>query len=53
MNVIRWCPFVHLLDSPFQNLPNGHDISLHWNNNRFLLIGESFPRKDSFITVSL
>ena len=24
MNVLRWCPFVHLFDTPFQNPPYGH-----------------------------
>ena len=24
MNVLRWCPFVHLFDTPFQNSPHGH-----------------------------
>ena len=24
MNVLRWCPFVHLFDTPFQNSPYGH-----------------------------
>ena len=24
MNALRWCPFVHLFDTPFQNLPYGH-----------------------------
>ena len=24
MNVLRWCPFVHLFDKPFQNSPYGH-----------------------------
>ena len=25
MNVLRWCPFVHLFDTPFQNSPYGHE----------------------------
>ena len=25
MNVLRWSPFVHLFDTPFQNSPYGHD----------------------------
>ena len=24
MNVLRWYPFVHLFDTPFQNSPYGH-----------------------------
>ena len=24
MNVLRWCAFVHLFDTPFQNSPYGH-----------------------------
>ena len=24
MNVLRWFPFVHLFDTPFQNSPYGH-----------------------------
>ena len=28
MNVLRWCPFVHLFDTHFQNSPYSHDISL-------------------------
>ena len=24
MNVLRWCPFVHLFDTPFQKSPYGH-----------------------------
>ena len=23
MNVLRWCPFVHLFNNPFQNAPYG------------------------------
>ena len=24
MNVLRWCPFVHLFESAFRNSPYGH-----------------------------
>ena len=27
MNVLRWCPFVHLFDTPFQNSPHAHKIT--------------------------
>ena len=26
MNVLRWCPFVHLFDTLFQNSPYGHGM---------------------------
>ena len=26
MHVLRWCPFVHLFDTPFQNLPCDHEF---------------------------
>ena len=25
MNVLCWCPFVHLIHTPFQNLPYSHE----------------------------
>ena len=24
VNILRWCPFVYLFDTPFQNPPYGH-----------------------------
>ena len=32
MNVLRWCPFVHLFDTPFQNSPYGHGYLLNHNS---------------------
>ena len=26
MNVLRWCPFVHLFDTPFRNSPYGRAL---------------------------
>ena len=28
MNVLRWCPFVHLFDTLFQNSPYGHELRI-------------------------
>ena len=28
MNVLRWCPFIHLFDTPFQNSPYGHGLNM-------------------------
>ena len=33
MNVLRWCPFVHLFDIPFQNSPYGHVIDINGEHN--------------------
>ena len=35
MNVLRWCFFVHLFDTPFQNSPYGHDLINEYNNETF------------------
>ena len=31
MNVLRWCSFVHLFDTPFQNSPYGHVCKISKN----------------------
>ena len=36
MNVLRWSPFVHLFDTPFQNSPYGH-VNLKHMVNDFVL----------------
>ena len=28
MNALRWCSFVHLFDTSFQNSPYGHELRL-------------------------
>ena len=30
MNVLLWCPFIHLIDTPFQNLPYSHVQQTNW-----------------------
>ena len=32
MNVLHWCPFVHLFDTRFQNSPNAHDLGFDLYN---------------------
>ena len=36
MNVLRWCPFVYLFDTPFQNSPYGHELK-EQNQNHTLV----------------
>ena len=31
-NVLRWCPFVHLFDAPFQNSVYGHETKNTYTN---------------------
>ena len=35
MNVLRWCPFVHLLDTLIQNSPYGH-VTLSSQKQQFV-----------------
>ena len=39
MNVLRWCPFAHLFDTPFQNPPYGHALIFLFppNNTHFVM----------------
>ena len=35
MNVLRWCPFFHLFDAPFQSSPYGHGFPGNFSEKFF------------------
>ena len=42
MNVLRWCPFVHLFDTTFQNSPYGHAFHKRLGNKELQFFSSQF-----------